>query len=109
VIPYVVKHPCGAPPFALRIATDGTTLCYSGDTEWAEALRDAAAGVDLFIAEAYFFERQVKFHPEYATPARRLPEIGAKRVVLTHMTPQMLARAGETGYEAAADGMVISL
>lgn len=109
VKPYVVKHPCGAPPFALRITTDDTTLCYSGDTEWTETLRDAAAGVDLFIAETYFFDQQVKFHLDYATLVHHLPEIGAKRVVLTHMSSQMLARVREAGYEAAEDGMVISL
>lgn len=109
VTPYVVKHACGAPPFALRIATDGVTLCYSGDTEWVEALGEAARGVDLFIAETYFFDRQVKFHLDYATLARHLPEIGAKRVVFTHMSPEMMARTSEAGYEAAEDGMVITL
>jgi len=109
VTPYVMKHPCGAPPFALRIATDGKTLCYSGDTEWVDGLREAAAGVDLFIAETYFFDKAIKFHLDYATLARHLPEIGAKRVILTHMNPEMLARAGETGCEAAEDGMTVAV
>lgn len=109
VTPYVVKHPCGAPPFAFRLAVDGKTLCYSGDTEWVESLREAARGVDVFIAETYFFDKQVKFHLDYVTLARRLPELGAKRVVLTHMSPEMLARAGESGCEAAEDGMVITV
>jgi hypothetical protein len=52
ITPYVVKHPCGAPPFALRLTIDGKVLCYSGDTEWVDSLRDAAEGADLFIAEA---------------------------------------------------------
>ncbi|MGA2990966.1 MAG: MBL fold metallo-hydrolase [Candidatus Korobacteraceae bacterium] len=109
VIPYEVKHACGDPAFALRVTVDGKTLCYSGDTEWVEALREAAQGVDLFIAESYFFNRQVKFHLDYATLARHLPELGAKRVVLTHMGADMLARAAESGCEAAYDGMMISL
>jgi ribonuclease BN (tRNA processing enzyme) len=109
VTPYVVKHACGAPPFALRISVDGKVLCYSGDTEWFEGLCEAAKGADLFIAEAYFFDKQVKFHLDYATLARHLPELGAKRVVLTHMSSNMLARAGEATYETAADGMVIPI
>jgi ribonuclease BN (tRNA processing enzyme) len=109
VRPFVVKHPCGAPPFALRLTVDGRTLCYSGDTEWVEALREAATGTDLFIAETYFFDKQVKFHLDYATLARHLPELGAKRVVLTHMSPDMLARVAETGCEAAEDGMVLTV
>jgi ribonuclease BN (tRNA processing enzyme) len=109
VRPFLVKHPCGAPPFALRLEVDGKILCYSGDTEWVEGLREAAAGADLLIAESYFFDKQVKFHLDYATLAGHLPELGAKRVVLTHMNPGMLARVAETGCEAAEDGMVLTV
>lgn len=109
ITPYVVKHACGAPPFALRVTVDGKVLCYSGDTEWAEGLREAAQGADIFVAEAYFYDKQVKFHLDFATLAQHLPELAAKRVVLTHMSPDMLARAGETGCEVADDGLVISV
>jgi ribonuclease BN (tRNA processing enzyme) len=66
-------------------------------------------GADLFIVEAYVLDRQVKFHLDFATLASHRPEIGAKRLVLTHMSSDMLAKAAETGYEVAEDGMVISL
>lgn len=109
VTPFAVKHACGGPAFALRVSVDGKTLCYSGDTEWVEALREAGQGADLFIAESYFFDKQVKFHLDYATLVQHLPELGAKRVVLTHMGPDMLARAAEIGFELAEDGMIISV
>lgn len=109
VTPYLMRHPCGAPPFALRLEVDGRTLCYSGDTEWVDALGEAARGADLFIVEAYVLDRRIRFHLDFATLAPHLPEIGARRVVLTHMTPGMLARAAETGCEVAEDGMVIEL
>jgi ribonuclease BN (tRNA processing enzyme) len=109
VTPYVVKHASGAPPFALRLKIDGKIVCYSGDTEWVESLRAAAHGADLFIAEAYVFDRPLKFHLDYATLARHLPGLGVKRLVLTHMSADMLARVGETECEIAEDGMIISL
>ena len=109
VTPYVVNHPSGAPPFALRIAVDGKVLCYSGDTEWVDDLVEAARGADLFIAESYCFDRSVKYHLDFATLSRRLPEIGARRVLLTHMSADMLARVGETTCEVAEDGMVLSI
>jgi len=109
VTPFVVKHPCGAPPFALRLTVDGKILCYSGDTEWVDDLREAATGADVFIAETYCFDKQIKFHLDYATLARHLPNLGVKRVVLTHMNPGMLARVAETGCEAAEDGMVLTI
>ena len=106
---HVVRHPCGAPPFALRLKADGKILCYSGDTEWTDTLADAARGADLFIAEAYFRDKQVKFHLDYATLARHLPELGAKRTVLTHMSADMLAHVHEIGCEVAEDGLTIVL
>jgi ribonuclease BN (tRNA processing enzyme) len=109
VIPYEVKHACGAPPFALRVTVGRRTLCYSGDTEWADGLRDAAQGADLLIAEAYFFNKPIKFHLDYATLACHLPELGARRVILTHMSADMLARSAEIRCEVAYDGMIVSV
>jgi ribonuclease BN (tRNA processing enzyme) len=109
VTPFVVKHPSGAPPLALRIAVDGKVLCYSGDTEWVDDLAEAARDADLFIAESYCFDRPVKYHLDFATLARHLPAIGARRVLLTHMSTDMLARVAEAGCEAAEDGMVLTI
>lgn len=107
VTPYRVAHPSGAPSFALRLTVDGKTLSYSGDTEWVEGLAKAAKGADLFIAESYFFAKRVKYHLDFATLRSRLPELGAKRVILTHMSPEMLLHAAETGCESAQDGLTI--
>jgi ribonuclease BN (tRNA processing enzyme) len=109
VTPYVVKHASGALPFAYRIEVDGKILCYSGDTEWVHNLGEAARDADLFIVECYFYDRQVKFHLDYATLAQHLHEVGAKRVVLTHMGQDMLAHAEQVDYETASDGMVVSI
>ena len=109
VTPYLMKHPCGAPPFALRVAVDGKVVCYSGDTEWVDALAEAAHGADLFVAEAYFFDKKIRFHLDYATLLAHLPAIDAKRVIVTHMSPDMLARRGTLACEAAEDGMVVSV
>ena len=109
VTPYLVKHPCGAPPFALRIKVEGKTLCYSGDTEWVDNLVAAAKGVDLFIAEAYSLKKVPKAHLDFETLSAHLPEIGARRVILTHMSAKMLAEASTTGYELAEDGKILSI
>jgi ribonuclease BN (tRNA processing enzyme) len=109
VTPHLMKHPCGAPPFALRIVVDGKVLCYSGDTEWVDELAEAARSADLFIAEAYFSDKAIRFHLNYATLSAYLPAIGAKRVIVTHMSPDMLGRQGSLELEAAEDGMVISI
>jgi ribonuclease BN (tRNA processing enzyme) len=109
VTPYLVEHFSGAPPYALRIEVDGRILTYSGDTEWVENLVPAARGADLFIAEAYFYDKRIKYHLDYATLRGRLAEIGAKRVILTHMSADMLARRAEVNVECAEDGLVLEI
>jgi ribonuclease BN (tRNA processing enzyme) len=109
VTAYEVVHACGAPPYALRIEVDGRTIAYSGDTEWTDRLLPAAAGADLFIAEAYFHDKRVRYHLDYATLSRRRGDLGCKRLIVTHMGPDMLARVSELPVEAAHDGLEVFL
>lgn len=110
VTPYVVEHPTtGAPPLALRIECDGRIIAYSGDTVWTESLRQVARDADLFIVEAYMFDRKTRLHMDYQTLASHLPDLTAKRVVLTHLGVEMLARAHSLPYESAEDGKIIEV
>jgi ribonuclease BN (tRNA processing enzyme) len=109
VTPFLVQHYSGAPPYALRIEVDGRVVTYSGDTEWVENLIPAAAGADLFITEAYFYDKKVKYHLDYATLRTRLADIGAKRVILTHMSAEMLARRAAVDLDCAEDGLAITI
>jgi ribonuclease BN (tRNA processing enzyme) len=104
-----VDHACGAPPLALQAEFGGVRFAYSGDTQWTPALAEAAKGVDLFAAEAYTFDRPVRYHLDYQTLHAHLGEIHADRVVLTHMSASMLARLADTDLPAAYDGMIIDL
>lgn len=107
VTPYLMKHYSGAPSYALRIEADGKVLTYSGDTEWVEELVPAASDADLFICEAYFFDKVMKYHIDYTTLAGHLPRIGARRTIVTHMSAELLARGSEIKLEAAHDGLVV--
>jgi ribonuclease BN (tRNA processing enzyme) len=109
VTPFVVEHACGAPPFALRFVADGKVLAYTGDTEWTESLIEVGQDADLLIAEALVFERKIKWHLNYASLKANLDRIGAKRVILTHMGPDMLANAANVAEELAADGQIIQI
>lgn len=107
VTPYLMKHYSGAPSYALRIETEGKVLTYSGDTEWVEELIPAAKDADLFICEAYFFDKVMKYHIDYKTLAGHLPEIAPKRTIVTHMSAELLGRQSEIALEAALDGLVV--
>ncbi|MGZ6869369.1 MAG: MBL fold metallo-hydrolase [Frankiaceae bacterium] len=104
-----VEHACGAPPLALRVELGGATFAYSGDTQWTPALADAARDADLFAAEAYTFDRRVRYHLDYQTLHEHLDDLCAERIVLTHMSAPMLSRLADTELPAAFDGMLIDL
>jgi len=106
---YEVVHASGAPPFALRITAHGKTVGYSGDTEWTESLIDAARGADLFIAEAYFFDKPIKYHLDLATLLRHRSRLDCRRLVVTHMSEDVLGRLAEVGVETASDGLAMGV
>lgn len=111
VTAFPVMHASGAPAHAYRVEVEGRTIAYSGDTEWCDALVEAATGADVFIAEAYTFEREVKFHLPFAALRANRERLACGRTVLTHMSSDMLDRRGEVGegYVCAEDGLVLRL
>lgn len=107
---YPVVHFCGAVPYALRVEFDGRTITYSGDTEWTDSLLLAAAGSDLFITECYYFDRKVKFHMDYQSLVAHREALDSRRIVLTHMSAEMLAHVDEVrGFGVAHDGLIVDL
>jgi ribonuclease BN (tRNA processing enzyme) len=104
VTPYPVVHASGAPAYALRIECGGKVIAYSGDTEWTDTLVTAAQGADLFICEAYTYDRRLKYHLDYATLMARRAELGCQRLILTHMSEDMLGRRDQLSEEHAQDG-----
>ena len=109
VTAYPVEHPSGAPSFALRFACNGRLIGYTGDTEWTDQLIEVASGADLLITECYAFDRKPSHHLDFQTLSSRRHELGAKRVLLTHMSQAMLDRLDRIGWEAAEDGLLIEV
>jgi ribonuclease BN (tRNA processing enzyme) len=101
---YPVVHASGATPFALRVECGGKIVSYSGDTEWVDSLIQAAKGADLFISEAYFYDKQVKNHLSYQTLLARKSELTCRRLIMTHMSDDMLGRLGGLEIDVAEDG-----
>ena len=101
---YEVSHASGAPPFALRITGEGKIVTYSGDTEWTESLVDAARGADLFIAEALSYDKRIRYHLDLATLLEHRSRLDCRRLILTHMGEDVLARLDGLAVEAAEDG-----
>jgi ribonuclease BN (tRNA processing enzyme) len=71
----------------------GKRIFFSGDTSPCDAVREAAAGVDLLIHEGMYFPSDSDHyrshsHPEHVGEVAR--QAGVKRLILTHLQPDAL-------------------
>lgn len=104
-----MRHACGSPALGLRFEVSGRTIAYTGDGEWSDALLELGRGADLLIAEALSFDRRITQHLDYASIRDNAARIGAKRIILTHLGPEMLARLAEADHEVASDGLIVEV
>jgi ribonuclease BN (tRNA processing enzyme) len=109
VTAWEVNHPSGAPPLALRLDLAGKTIAYTGDTAWTDALLECSAGADLLIAEAYYRDKNIPYHLRQADLRAYRDRLTARRIVLTHMSADMLAHPDPTASQAAHDGLTLTL
>jgi ribonuclease BN (tRNA processing enzyme) len=110
VTPYPVVHGnSGGPFFAYRIAVENRIIAFSGDTEWTDTLVEVARDADLFVIECYSYDKLVRNHLNLKTIEQNLARITAKKLVLTHMSDDMLAQRHKVAHLTADDGMVVDL
>ena len=105
VTPVPVTHPVDA--FGLRVAADGATLAYSGDTGPTPVLDDLARDADLFLAEASFRSGDANppdLHLTGADGGEVAARAGVRRLVLTHVPPWHDPQDALAEARAAYDG-----
>jgi len=102
-------HPSAAAALVLRLSLAGRAIAYTGDTAWTGAITQAAADTDLLIAEAYYRDKNIPFHLRLADLDAHRDEISARRVILTHMSADMLGSEDHAAFERAFDGLTIGL
>jgi ribonuclease BN (tRNA processing enzyme) len=75
---------------ALRLTDrQGTSLVYTSDTGFTEALAGFARAADLFLLECSFFRsKPVKLHLELSEAMELARLSGARRVMLSHLYPE---------------------
>lgn len=109
VTAFGVDHASGAPAYALRLRAGDATIAVSGDTAWTDALLEAAHEADLFLCEAYTFEREVRYHLPYSALRARRHRLTCRRLLLTHPSPDLLAHRADLADALADDGMTVEL
>jgi ribonuclease BN (tRNA processing enzyme) len=109
VTAWEARHPSGAPPLILRLDVGGRRIAYTGDTAWTDTITAAARRAHLLIAECYTLDREIRHHLSHSELTRHRAELGCDRVVLTHLSDDVLDRLGQAAFEVAHDGLSIHL
>ena len=109
VLPFRVPHQTQEISLGLKIQFAGKQILFSGDSAWSELFIEHARGVDLFLCECSFYDQGTGNHVRYVELRQALPRLECKKLVLTHLGEEMLARRKELPVETAEDGMVIEI
>lgn len=104
---HLASHPSGAEATMLSVHWKDKKIAYTGDSEWVDSLSTGISNSDLLIGEAYYLEKNVKFHLNYRVLSEKAKELKVKRLVLTHMSDDMLRSLKEVECESAFDGKEI--
>lgn len=109
VTPYPAYHTAETNPTSVRCEAGGKVVSYTGDSAWTKHMPKVAGGADLFICESYFHQKPVRFHMNYPDVIEHWDEFGAKRIILTHFSPEMLSMVEQVPEECAYDGLVVEI
>lgn len=109
ITPYTVTHPSGSAAFAYRLQAGSRVIAYSGDTQWTDTLLKVARDADLFIIECYAYDGSPEHHIDYNTLRENIPNLHSKRLLLTHLSRQMLDRISDVDLDVAEDGQLLEL
>jgi ribonuclease BN (tRNA processing enzyme) len=112
VVTAEILHHSGAPSTAVRFSDGSATLAYSGDTEWTDAMLPIADGAQLLIVECSSYTGWIPGHMTWEILKSRLSDLRARRIMITHMDPTVLAHLEEiraAGVLIATDGGVFDL
>ena len=109
VVALPVTHLPATEPHGLRVGVDGRVVAYTGDTDWCDTVPRLAEGADLFIAEAYSYEKRIPQHLSHATLLAHRGELRARHITLTHAGVETLARRADLVWPLADDGMEIDI
>lgn len=109
VFAFRVPHQIHDISLGVKVTYEDKQILFSGDSAWTDMFVEQAAGVDLFLCECSFYAEESGNHVNYRVLEANLARLQCKRLVLTHLGEEMLARRHSLGPTVAADGMVIEL
>jgi ribonuclease BN (tRNA processing enzyme) len=109
IFPFRVPHQVNEVSLALKVSYNGKHVLFSGDSAWTDAFLEHSQGVDVFICECTYYDRETSNHMSYLQLKEQLPRFCCRQIILTHMGSDMLARSAEICCTMAEDGMVVEI
>ena len=109
VTPYPALHTRETNPTSVRCEAGGKVVSYTGDGAWTKHMPALGHDADLLIAECYFYEKPIQFHLNYPDIKEHWDEFGAKRIILTHFSREMMQHKDDVPEECAHDGLVVEI
>ena len=82
------------------------------DSAWCDGVIEAGRRADLYLVECTTFSTKTTVHLDYLALAEKFESIGAKRYLLTHMSPEMLEAGGKVDSSRcilAEDGLSVDI
>jgi ribonuclease BN (tRNA processing enzyme) len=104
-----VPHNPVTSPTGVRLEVDGVRIGYSGDAGWSPALADLARDADLFICGVWWWDTPDPTFLDLATLQRERTQLTCRRLMLTHLGPELQERIADVPFEVATDGQIIEL
>ena len=111
VFPFRVPHQMNDISLGLKVAYQGKQILFSGDSAWTDLFIEHARDTDLFLCECSFYHEEPGMHVNYQILRSNLARLACKKLVLTHLGEDMLARAEnlDARLTVAKDEMVIEV
>lgn len=106
---FTVVHSESALSHGFRITINDKILSYSGDTTWTDTLIPLSKDADLFICECNFFSTSTNTHMNYLELSDKLPLLSHKKILITHLSEEMLTQLHHVDLPVAKDGMRIEM
>lgn len=106
----VIHHAGAQASTAIRIETNNHTIGFSGDTGWDDILIEVARETDLFLCDCFDrHDQPLPGHMSYDTLASNIERLSTKRLLMTHLGPQMIYASEMFEIEQAIDGMIVHI
>jgi ribonuclease BN (tRNA processing enzyme) len=107
-----IRSPHTKPDISLsiKIAADGKTFVFSGDSGWNDELVHFSAGANLLLCECTYYESDhLRFHMNYPELKRNRDRFDVQRMILTHLGRETINHTREIEIEMGFDGMKLEI